>query len=116
MKIRIDKEYTSPYSLEQVKGDMISFKHCFTNNDLYRFFCEQVCIPADCDEVLKCEVEAFSSGCYTENHTAFRVELVAHGFGKYVEISYFCDSFGTVDTSTDLRGGKMYRITTYKAE
>lgn len=114
MKIKMDKTYTPNEFRDQVKGDMISFKNCFTDNDLYRLFCEQLDISADCEEVLKCEVSAFPSGWACGNNTVFQVELVAHGFGKYVEIRYYCDSFGTVDTRDTMFGDKLFKMTTYK--
>lgn len=90
-KIRasVDKDFTEPWLLEQVKEDIAQYVEAFTPSDIFRAFQDameeaglddELGVEGWGDYITECTAKAFPGGTDFNNKTHYCVEMTAEGF------------------------------------
>lgn len=114
MRFSINRDFTKPHEVEQVKSDISDFKASWTENDLLSMFahCTGEKLPPEDKEFINCNVSAFPGGSFYENKTHYRVEMLVKYWNEIYDISFYTDGTWNVFLKTEF-GDIMYKCIRY---
>lgn len=110
MKIKINRTYTEPEFMEQVKGDIKEFNERYTLADVINAFTAQTEKHiGNCGQVVKVDADAFPAGWAFGNVTSFSFDILLDRTYKIVRVHFYTD----IDLNVDTRA-HMVTVTEYK--
>ena len=115
MKTKVDKQYTLPYQMNQVKADLAEFKERYTDNDLIMYFADETGRNINhygCD-IIRMDVEGFPAGSYFNDVTHFHVEAIIETATAIHKVSFYTDIDMNITLKT-MFGDDAYILKTYE--
>lgn len=103
MKIKLDKNYTKDYQIENVKRAITDFKGYFNEKELLRMYEEtfgDISIYSS-RKIVETNVSAFASNDYTDD-VSFLVEmLICIEYREYHELKFYVGACGDIYTISE---------------
>lgn len=110
--IKINKEFTEKWTIEQVKADAKEFQNSTTYEDIMCAFRSQTNWNDRYDSIVKIDIDAMDAGSFYGNKTIFCVEALLESFDTYYKVRFYIDMDMNVDTRTVANGADidMYNV------
>lgn len=111
MKIKLNKEYTESWNVENIKEAMKEFKVSYSDTDLAIAFRDQTgIITGSGMDVIRVNVEAFDAGWAFGNKASFKVDILLESYTSYVRYHFYCDSNLSIDLRDGLYEAKKFKM------
>lgn len=115
MKIKMNKNLTESWMVDEVKSAMKEFKARYTDGDLKRAFEDATqSYQGYTMDIVRTYVEAFDAGFADGYKPCFCVDMLLEGYSMIVKYRFYADIDLNVNTGKTSHGESMYSVTVYE--